>query len=182
MEKIDKNNNLIQNELILNDKSALPLKNNNNQPGSIITTLMSTHLVKKPQNDNLFKSERPENDADIESIETKLSELKNINDPFARENIISNRDITIPEKKITDEVTILTQDRIEKEKKKEEYEKELKTDMEIHKKNMKNDEEKINSYYKSKRRKKNGNNIVLGILIIIICSLLIILLILLLNR
>ena len=49
---------------------------------------MSMHLVKKPQNDNLFKSERPENDADIESIETKLSELKNINDPFARENII----------------------------------------------------------------------------------------------
>ena len=99
MEKIDNNNNLIQNEQILNDKSALPLKNNNNQPGSIITTLMSTHLVKKPQNENLFKSERPQNDDDIESIETKLSELKNINDTLIRENIISNREVTLPEKK-----------------------------------------------------------------------------------
>ena len=181
MEKVDKNN-LIQNEQVLNDKSALPLKKNDNQPGSIITTLMSTHLVKKPQNDNLFKSERPENDADIESIETKLSELKNINDPFARENIISNRDFTIQEKKITDEVTILTQDRIEKEKKKEEYEKELKTDMEIHEKNMKNDEEKIKSYYKNRKRKDTKNNLILIILIVIIFSLLIVLLILLLNK
>ena len=60
MEKIDNNNNLIQNEQILNDKSALPLKNNNNQPGSIITTLMSTHLVKNPKtkiylNQNVLK-------------------------------------------------------------------------------------------------------------------------------
>ena len=182
MEKIDKNNDLIQNEHILNDRSALPLKNNNNQPGSIITTLMSTHLVKKPQNDNLFKSERPENDADIESIETKLSELKNINDPFARENIISNRDFTIPEKKITDEVTILTQEKIDKEKRKEEYEKELKTDMELYKKNMEKDEKKIESYYKGRRRRDKGNNLVLIILIIIIFSLLIVLLILLLNK
>ena len=181
MEKVDKNN-LVQNEQILNDKSAFPLKNNNNQPGSIITTLMSTHLIKKPKNDNLFKSERPENEADIESIETKLSELKNIND-FARENIISNRDFSIPEKKIiTEEVTILTQDKIEKEKRKEEYEKELKTDMEIHKKNMEKDEEKINNYYKTRKRKDNTNNIILIILIFIIFSLLIVLLCLLLNK
>ena len=172
MEKIDNNNNLIQNEQILNDKSALPLKNNNNQPGSIITTLMSTHLVKKPQNENLFKSERAQNDDDIESIETKLSELKNINDALIRENIISNREITLSEKKITDEITILTQDKIEKEKRKEEYEKELKTDMEIHKKNMEKDEEKIKSYYRHRKKKDTGNNIILAILIVIIISLL----------
>ncbi len=172
MEKIDNNNNLIQNEQILNDKSALPLKNNNNQPGSIITTLMSTHLVKKPQNENLFKSERAQNDDDIESIETKLSELKNINDALIRENIISNREITLPEKKIKDEITILTQDKIEKEKRKEEYEKELKTDMEIHKKNMEKDEEKIKSYYRHRKKKDTGNNIILSILIVIIISLL----------
>ena len=169
MEKVD-NNNLIKNELILNDKSALPLKNNNNQPGSIITTLMSTHLVKKPQNESLFKSERQQNDDDIISIETKLSEQKN-NDNFARENIISNREVTIPEKKITDEVNILTQDRLEKEKRKEEYEKELKTDLEIHKKNMEKDEEKIKSYYKIRKRKDKGNNIVLAVLVVIIFSL-----------
>ena len=169
MEKVD-NNNLVKNELILNDKSALPLKNNNNQPGSIITTLMSTHLVKKPQNESLFKSERQQNDDDIISIETKLSEQKN-NDNFARENIISNREVTIPEKKITDEVNILTQDRLEKEKRKEEYEKELKTDLEIHKKNMEKDEEKIKSYYKIRKRKDKGNNIVLAVLVIIIFSL-----------
>ena len=168
MEKIDNNNNLIQNEQILNDKSALPLKNNNNQPGSIITTLMSTHLVKKPQNENLFKSERPQNDDDIESIETKLSELKNINDTLIRENIISNREVTLPEKKITDEVIILTQDKIEKEKRKEEYEKELKTDMEIHKKNMEKDDEKIKSYYRHRKKRDTGNNVVLAILIVII--------------
>ena len=169
MEKVD-NNNLVKNELILNDKSALPLKNNNNQPGSIITTLMSTHLVKKPQNESLFKSERQQNDDDIISIETKLSEQKN-NDNFARENIISNREVTIPEKKITDEVNILTQDRLEKEKRKEEYEKELKTDLEIHKKNMEKDEEKIKSYYKIRKRKDKGNNIILAVLVIIIFSL-----------
>ena len=39
-----KNDNLIQ-----EDKSLYPLKNNNNA-GSVITTLMSTHLVKKPIN------------------------------------------------------------------------------------------------------------------------------------
>ena len=182
MEKIDNNNNLIQNEQILNDKSALPLKNNNNQPGSIITTLMSTHLVKKPQNENLFKSERPQNDDDIESIETKLSELKNINDALIRENIISNREVTLPEKKITDEVIILTQDKIEKEKRKEEYEKELKTDMEIHKKNMEKDDEKIKSYYRHRKKRDAGNNVVLAILIVIIFSLLIVLFYLLLKN
>ena len=182
MEKIDNNNNLIQNEQILNDKSALPLKNNNNQPGSIITTLMSTHLVKKPQNENLFKSERAQNDDDIESIETKLSELKNINDALIRENIISNREITLPEKKITDEITILTQDKIEKEKRKEEYEKELKTDMEIHKKNMEKDDEKIKSYYRHRKKRDTGNNVVLAILIVIIFSLLIVLFYLLLKN
>ena len=182
MEKIDNNNNLIQNEQILNDKSALPLKNNNNQPGSIITTLMSTHLVKKPQNENLFKSERPQNDDDIESIETKLSELKNINDTLIRENIISNREVTLPEKKITDEVIILTQDKIEKEKRKEEYEKELKTDMEIHKKNMEKDDEKIKSYYRHRKKRDSGNNVVLAILIVIIFSLLIVLFYLLLKN
>ena len=182
MEKIDNNNNLIQNEQILNDKSALPLKNNNNQPGSILTTLMSTHLVKKPQNENLFKSERPQNDDDIESIETKLSELKNINDALIRENIISNREVTLPEKKITDEVIILTQDKIEKEKRKEEYEKELKTDMEIHKKNMEKDDEKIKSYYRHRKKRDTGNNVVLAILIVIIFSLLIVLFYLLLEN
>ena len=182
MEKIDNNNNLIQNEQILNDKSALPLKNNNNQPGSIITTLMSTHLVKKPQNENLFKSERPQNDDDIESIETKLSELKNINDALIRENIISNREVTLPEKKITDEVIILTQDKIEKEKRKEEYEKEFKTDMEIHKKNMEKDDEKIKSYYRHRKKRDTGNNVVLTILIVIIFSLLIVLFYLLLKN
>ena len=182
MEKIDNNNNLIQNEQILNDKSALPLKNNNNQPGSILTTLMSTHLVKKPQNENLFKSERPQNDDDIESIETKLSELKNINDALIRENIISNREVTLPEKKITDEVIILTQDKIEKEKRKEEYEKELKTDMEIHKKNMEKDDEKIKSYYRHRKKRDSGNNVVLAILIVIIFSLLIVLFYLLLEN
>ena len=182
MEKIDNNNNLIQNEQILNDKSALPLKNNNNQPGSIITTLMSTHLVKKPQNENLFKSERVQNDDDIESIETKLSELKNINDALIRENIISNREVTLPEKKITDEITILTQDKIEKEKRKEEYEKELKTDMEIHKKNMEKDDEKIKSYYRHRKKRDTGINVVLAILIVIIFSLLIVLFYLLLKN
>ena len=182
MEKIYNNNNLIQNEQILNDKSALPLKNNNNQSGSIITTLMSTHLVKKPQNENLFKSERPQNDDDIESIETKLSELKNINDALIRENIISNREVTLPEKKITDEVIILTQDKIEKEKRKEEYEKELKTDMEIHKKNMEKDDEKIKSYYRHRKKRDSGNNVVLAILIVIIFSLLIVLFYLLLEN
>ena len=181
MEKVD-NKNLVQNEQILNDKSGLPLRNNNNQPGSIITTLMSTHLVKKPQNESLFKSERPQNDDDIESIETKLSELKNINDVFSRENVISNREVTLPEKKITDEITILTQDKIEKEKRKEEYEKELKSDMEIHKKNMEKDEEKIKNYYRTRRRRDTGNNILLATLIIIIFSLLIFLIYLLLNK
>ena len=182
--EIVNNKNLIENEQRLNDKSALPLKQNNQSPGSIITTLMSTHLVKKPQNESLFKSERPDNDNDIESIETKLSELKNINDVFYRENIISNRDfnINVPEKKIEDEINILKKDKLEKEKRKEEYEKELRTDMEIHKKNMENDEEKINNYYKSRRRKRSGNaanNFLLVALLIVIVSLLILLIFLL---
>ena len=86
-------------KLIPNDKSSFPLKNNNNA-GSVMTTLMSTHLVRKPQNeDALFKSERPKNDEDIESIETKLTEIKKTNDVFSRENFISNREFNIPEKK-----------------------------------------------------------------------------------
>ena len=90
MEQV-KNDNLIP-----NDKSSYPLKNNN-KDGSVITTLMSTHLVKKPQNDDaLFKSERPKNDDDIESIETKLTEIKKTNDVFSRENFISNREFNIP--------------------------------------------------------------------------------------
>ena len=92
MEQV-KNENLIQ-----NDKSAYPLKNNN-KDGSVITTLMSNHLVKKPQNDDaLFRSERPKNDDDIETIETKLTDIKK-NDVFSRENFISNREFNIPEKK-----------------------------------------------------------------------------------
>ena len=122
------------------------------------------------------------NDDDIESIETKLSELKNINDALIRENIISNREVTLPEKKITDEVIILTQDKIEKEKRKEEYEKELKTDMEIHKKNMEKDDEKIKSYYRHRKKRDTGNNVVLAILIVIIFSLLIVLFYLLLKN
>ena len=71
------------------DKSSLPLNNNNK--GSIITTLMSTHLVKKPLDEDLFKSERPKNDEDIESIETKLTELKKTNEIFAMK--ILNKDL-----------------------------------------------------------------------------------------
>ena len=132
------------------DKSSLPLNNNK---GSIITTLMSTHLVKKPLDEDLFKSERPKNDEDIESIETKLTELKKTNEIFTRENIISNREFVIPEKKVTDELIILSQDKLDKEMKQKEYEKEMKTDMEIHKKNMLKDEEKLKKYYQRRRIK-----------------------------
>ena len=144
-------------KLIPNDKSSLPLKNSNNA-GSVITTLMSTHLVKKPQSDSLFKSERPKNDEDIESIETKLTELKKTNDAFSRENFISNREFNIPEKKITDELIILSKDKLNKEIKQQEYEKEFKTDLEIHKKNMQKDEEKIKKYYQSRRRNNKDIN------------------------
>ena len=163
-------------KLIPNDKSSLPLKNNNNA-GSVMTTLMSTHLVRKPQNeDALFKSERPKNDEDIESIETKLTEIKKTNDVFSRENFISNREFNIPEKKITDELIILSKEKLDKEIKQQEYEKELKTDMEIHNKNMQKDEEKIRKYYQSRRRNNKEINVLLIILIAIIFILLIILL------
>ena len=176
MEQV-KNDNLIP-----NDKSSYPLKNNN-KDGSVITTLMSTHLVKKPQNDDaLFKSERPKNDDDIESIETKLTEIKKTNDVFSRENFISNREFNIPEKKITDELIILSKDKLDKEIKQQEYEKELKTNMEIHKKNMEKDEEKIKSYYRHRKRRDTGNNIILAILIVIIFSLLTVLIYILLKN
>ena len=169
-------------KLIPNDKSSLPLKNNNNA-GSVMTTLMSTHLVRKPQNDDaLFKSERPKNDEDIESIETKLTEIKKTNDVFSRENFISNREFNIPEKKITDELIILSKEKLDKEIKQQEYEKELKTDMEIHNKNMQKDEEKIRKYYQSRRRNNKEINVLLIILIAIIFILLIILLFVLIDR
>ena len=173
-----KNDNLIQ-----EDKSLYPLKNNNNA-GSVITTLMSTHLVKKPINeDALFKSERPNIDNDIESIETKLTDFKKNGDAFSRENFISNREFNIPEKKITDELTILSKDKLDKEIKQQEYEKELKTNMEIHKKNMAKDEEKIKNYYKSRRRNNNkGVNVLLIILITIIFILLLVLIFLLFDK
>ena len=163
------------------DKSSLPLNNNNK--GSVITTLMSTHLVKKPLDEDLFKSERPKNDDDIESIETKLTELKKTNEIFTRENIISNRDFVIPTKKVTDELIILSKDKLDKEMKQKEYEKEIKTDMEIHKKNMAKDEEKIKKYYQRRRTRNNNDlNSILIILITIIFILIIILIYLLLDK
>ena len=176
MEEI-KNDNLIQ-----NDKSSLALKNKNDGV-SIITTLMSTHLVKKPQNDDaLFKSERPKNDDDVENIETKLTEIKKTNDIFSRENFISNREFNIPEKKITDELIILSKDKLDKETKQQEYEKEMKTNMEIQKQNMKKDEEKIKKYYQRRKPNTIKLNILLIILISIIFILLFILLFLLLDK
>ena len=179
MEKVINNNNLIP-----NDQSALPLRQNNNNNGSIITTLMSTHLVKKPQdNDVLFKSERPKNDDDIDSIETKLTEMKKPNDIFSRENLISIREFGIPEKKIVDEVIILSKDKIDKETKRKEYEKELKTNMEIHKKNMEKDEEKIKKYYR--RRNTNNNkaiSAILALLLVIIFILVVVLIIVLVEK
>ena len=163
------------------DKSSLPLNNNNK--GSVITTLMSTHLVKKPLDEDLFKSERPKNDDDIETIETKLTELKKTNEIFTRENIISNREFVIPEKKVTDELIILSKDKLDKEMKQKEYEKEIKTDMEIHKKNMAKDEEKIKKYYQRRRTRNNNDlNSILIILITIIFILIIILIYLLLDK
>ena len=156
----------VKNEILIQaDKSSLPLEKNNK--GSIMTTLMSTHLVKKPLNDDLlFKSERPKNDEDIETIETKLTEVKKTNEIFTRENIISHRDVVIPTKKVTDELIILSKDKLDKEMKQKEYEKEIKTDMEIHKKNMEKDEEKIKKYYQ--RRRTRNNNDLNSILIILI--------------
>ena len=175
MEEV-KNDRLIQ-----ADKSSLPLGNNNK--GSIMTTLMSTHLVKKPLNDDLlFKSERPKNDEDIETIETKLTEVKKTNEIFTRENIISNRDFVIPTKKVTDELIILSKDKLDKEMKQKEYEKEMKTDMEIHQKNMLKDEEKLKKYYQRRRVNNNGINAILIILITIIFILVIILIYLLLEK
>ena len=175
MEEV-KNDRLIQ-----ADKSSLPLGNNNK--GSIMTTLMSTHLVKKPLNDDLlFKSERPKNDEDIETIETKLTEIKKTNEIFTRENIISNRDFVIPTKKVTDELIILSKDKLDKEMKQKEYEKEMKTDMEIHQKNMLKDEEKLKKYYQRRRVNNNGINAILIILITIIFILVIILIYLLLEK
>ena len=162
------------------DKSSLSLNNNNK--GSVITTLMSTHLVKKPLDEDLFKSERPKNDDDIESIETKLTELKKTNEIFTRENIISNRDFVIPTKKVTDELIILSKDKLDKEMKQKEYEKEMKTDMEIHQKNMLKDEEKLKKYYQRRRVNNNGINAILIILITIIFILIIILIYLLLDK
>ena len=162
------------------DKSSLPLNNNNK--GNVITTLMSTHLVKKPLDEDLFKSERPKNDDDIESIETKLTELKKTNEIFTRENIISNREFVIPEKKVTDELIILSKDKLDKEMKQKEYEKEMKTDMEIHQKNMLKDEEKLKKYYQRRRVNNNGINAILIILITIIFILVIILIYLLLEK
>ena len=154
--------------LIQNDKSSIPLRNII-KDGNIITTIMSTHLVKKPQNDDaLFKSERPNNDEDIESIETKLTDIKKENDNFTRENFISNREFNIPEKKIPDELNILSKDKLDKEIKKQEYEKNIKNEMEMRKKKMEEDEEKIKKYYQ--RRKKNNNkniNILLISLLIV---------------
>ena len=143
---------------------------------------MSTHLVKKPLDEDLFKSERPKNDDDIETIETKLTELKKTNEIFTRENIISNRDFVIPTKKVTDELIILSKDKLDKEMKQKEYEKEMKTDMEIHQKNMLKDEEKLKKYYQRRRVNNNGINAILIILITIIFILVIILIYLLLEK
>ena len=157
-------NNVI---LIQNEKSSLPLRNINNKDGSIITTVMSTHLVRKPQNEDvLFKSERFNNDEDIESIETKLNDLKKENDNFTRENFISNREFNIPEKKIEDEINIISKDKLDKEKKQQQYEKNLKNEMEIHKKKMEEDEAKIKKYYQ--RRNNNNKNITILMISLII--------------
>ena len=181
MEKV-KNNKLIN-----GSKSSFQIKknfnSNINNNENIITNFMSNHLVKRQQNDDiLIKSERPKNDEeDINSIESKLTELKLNNETFTRENIISEREFNIPEKKITDELIILSKDKLEKEKKQKEYEKQLKNDMEIHKKNMEKDEEIIKSIYQKKRKNNQTVNIILILMIIIIFSLIISLIYLLLK-
>ena len=169
MEKVQQGN------LIQNDKSSLQLKNNNNNGNNLMSTLMSGVLGKKPPNDNdLFKSERPKNDDDIESIETKLTEYyKRTNDNFTRENnIYTKRDFNIPEKKMTNELIILSNDKLDREKKMQEYQEQLKSDMEIHKKNMAKDEEKIRRYYQRRTITNNNYKILIISLTIIICILL----------
>ena len=69
------------------------IKDEKNKADNIVTNIMSNHLIKKPKNEDLlFKSERPNNDDDIESIETKLSEIQLTKEVFTRENFISNRE------------------------------------------------------------------------------------------
>ena len=154
------------------------IKNDKNKTDNIITNIMSTHLIKKPKNeDALFISERPNNEDDIESIETKLSEIQLTKEVFTRENFISNREFKLPEKKVTNELVILSQDKIDREKKQQEYQQELKTEMEAHKKNMEKDEEKIKRYYKRRQTNDNAPNIVLAIALVAIIIILILVLI-----
>ena len=163
----------------IEDKSSNIMINNQSK---VITTLMSNTLVKKPKNmDDIFKSERINNDEDIETIETKLNDFKNTNDVFSRENIISNRDFNIPEKKIKDELIILDQDRKSREIKIKEFEKELKTEEELHKKCMEKDDKKLKEYYRPRRRSNAQGtvNFILVIILIILLGILILLIILL---
>ena len=152
------------------------IKDEKNKVDNIITNKMSTHLIKKPKNEDLlFKSERPNNDDDIESIETKLSEIQLTKEVFTRENFISNREFKLPEKKVTNELVILSQDKIDREKKQQEYQQELKTEMEAHKKNMEKDEEKIKRYYKRRQTNDKASNIILAIILVIIIILILVL-------
>ena len=145
------------------------IKDDKNKVDNIITDIMSNHLIKKPKNEDLlFTSERPKNDDDIESIETKLSEIQLTKEVFTRENFISNREFNLPEKKVTNELVILSQDKLDKEKKQQEYQQELKIEMEEHKKNMEKDEEKLKRFYKKRQAKDKASNAIAIILIIII--------------
>ena len=85
-------------------------------------------------------------------------------------------------KKITDELIILSNDKLNKEILQQKYEKELKTDLEIHKENMKKDEEKIKRYYNRRRTNNNYLNTILIILVSIILTLTIILIYLLIEK
>ena len=152
------------------------IKDEKNKVDNIITNKMSTHLIRKPKNEDLlFKSERPNNDDDIESIETKLSEIQLTKEVFTRENFISNREFKLPEKKVTNELVILSQDKMDREKKQQEYQQELKTEMEAHKKNMEKDEEKIKRYYKRRQTNDKASNIILAIILVIIIILILVL-------
>ena len=145
------------------------IKDDKNKVDNIITDIMSNHLIKKPKNEDLlFTSERPKNDDDIESIETKLSEIQLTKEVFTRENFISNREFNLPEKKVANELVILSQDKLDKEKKQQEYQQELKIEMEEHKKNMEKDEEKLKRFYKKRQAKDKASNAIAIILIIII--------------
>ena len=145
------------------------IKDDKNKVDNIITDIMSNHLIKKPKNEDLlFTSERPKNDDDIESIETKLSEIQLTKEVFTRQNFISNREFNLPEKKVTNELVILSQDKLDKEKKQQEYQQELKIEMEEHKKNMEKDEEKLKRFYKKRQAKDKASNAIAIILIIII--------------